>query len=176
MLLLAHVHYNVFVFRRLTDDHALVHRNRRADKQRPTILRVEQAVATGFAGFKHHQGALYALRNIALIRLISVEHAVHNPVAVGIGQELLTIPHQATGGNTELQVAGARLTGTHVHDLRLARAELFHYRAHIAFRHFDHQQLHRLQQVAVFVGFINHLRTADGKFIPLTPHGFNQNG
>ena len=167
MLFLADVDRHILAFRRFPDNHAFVNLHARSHKQHAAILGVIQAVATGFAGFKHHEGSLYPLRNI---------HAVHDAVAVGIGQKLLPVAHQAARRDAEFQMAHAGVTGAHVDDLRLAGSQLFHNRAHILLGHLDHQQFHRLEGLAVFILLINDPRAADRKLKSLPAHGFNQDG
>ncbi len=50
----------------------------------------------------------------------------------------------------EFKVRGAAVAGTHVEQLCLSGTELFHDRADVVIRNFNHQKLHRLQLLAVF--------------------------
>ena len=68
----------------------------------------------------------------------------------------------------------AGIPGAHVEDFGPAGAELPHHGPHIAFRHLDHQQLHRFEQVPLRVPLVDDLRTADRELEALAPHGLDE--
>ena len=70
---------------------------------------------------------------------------VHDAVAVRVRKELGAVAHDAAGRDLEFEVCGAAVAGTHVEQFCLSGAELFHDRADVVIRNFNHQKLHRLQ-------------------------------
>ena len=100
---------------------------------------------------------------------------VHDAVSVGVGEELGTVAHQSSGGNTELDMRHAAVAGAHVDQLRLAGAELFHDRSDVRIGNLDNEELHRLTELAVD-GLGDDLGTRYLKLVVLATHGLNQNG
>lgn len=111
VLLLADVDDNVVALRVAADNHALVNRYARPDKQAASVLCVEQAVSRGLAGLVYNERTGAALLNISLIRLVAIEHVVHDAVAVRVRKELGAVAHDAAGRDPEFKVRGAAVCG-----------------------------------------------------------------
>ncbi len=131
MLLLADVDGDILSLGACSDDHSLVYGHARADKESASLLSGVQSVGYGVACLKRDKRTLVTGDDLALPRLVAVEHVVHNAVAVCIGEEFGTVAHQTSGGNLELDVGHAAVAGSHIDKLSLARTELFHYRTDV---------------------------------------------
>ena len=117
------------------------------------------------------------LLDISLIRLILVEYAAHYAVAPGIGQQLVAVAQEASGGYVEQQpYACAVGLGYHIYHLGLAAAKLFHYRAHIILRHVYGQLLDGLKEGAVRSLMVYYLWAGYGEFVVLPSHLLYQYG
>ena len=67
------------------------------------ILRGEQRVTGGFAGLKGDQRAAQPRGDLALHRLVALEHGAHHALAVRVGEEIAAIAKQPARGDEELQ-------------------------------------------------------------------------
>ena len=174
MLALADIDHQILCLRGCAYDHALIYRNACADKQRATLLGIEQTVGNSLAGLERDQRTGAAAGNIAFIRRIFIEHAAHDALTLGVGQKFTLIAEQATGRDEECQTGTAAL-GVHILEFCLTGTQLFHYRTHAVFRHVNGQFLDRLIALAVYF-VIQNTRRRNAQLISLTAHILDENG
>ena len=87
----------------ITNDHTLIYGRTRRYKQIPSALRVKQPVGNRFARFKGNKRTRVSALQIPFVRLVGLEKRVHNPLTLGIRQELALITEQSARRHGELQ-------------------------------------------------------------------------
>ena len=122
VLLFADVDYDVLRFRGRADNHALVHRDVGSDEHSAALLGVPQTVGGRFACLVRYQTALLTDDDIPLIRLVAVEHMVHDAVAVGVGEKLRAVAHESARGYFKFEVGHAALARVHIEHFGFAGA------------------------------------------------------
>ena len=103
MLCLADIELDILSLAVLADDHARVYLFPGPYEQCTTLLGAVQSVSYGFAGLKCDEGALFAVLDIALVRRVTVEAGVQDPVSLCISEEFSAVADQTSGRDGEFQ-------------------------------------------------------------------------
>src|SRR5207237_4340627 len=99
-------------------------------------------------------GAVGALGDLALPRLVAVELRGHDPFATSYRQEFITESDQPAGRHAEIQTHAVGADVLHLDHAPLARAEALGDRAHRGGGHVADHQPHRLVDHAI--DFLDH--------------------
>ena len=172
MLGTADVDGHILCLRADPHDHAAVDLGAGCDEHGTALLRVPDAVGHGLARFKGDERAGIAPGDLALVGFVSFKDGSQDAFPLGVGEEFVAVAEQAAGGYEKLHLHAVPDRG-HLKELALARAELFHDRAHIVLRDIDHDALHRFTQLAVN-RLVQDARRGNLEFIALAPHGLDE--
>ena len=99
LLALADVHRHVLQLGADAHHHTGVDIHTGADEQCAAILRVEKTVADALARFKGDERAGVAAGQLTLEGGVVIKDAGHDALAAGVGQELIAVAEEATGGD-----------------------------------------------------------------------------
>ena len=121
-----------------------------------------------------HQGTGVAALNLALVGHVLLKDGGHDALALGVGQELVAVAEQATGGDQELQLHAAA-HGGHGEELGLAGAKLLHDGAHVVGGHVGDHALHGLALDPVDL-LVEHTGGRDLELVAFPAHGLNEDG
>src|SRR6185312_17539140 len=94
-------------------------------EQLAALFQVPEAISHRFAILGRDQNAIDAPADIALVRGVIQEHAVHHPGAARVGEELTVIADQAARRTVEDDTGLAGAGWPHVDHLALAIGDLF---------------------------------------------------
>lgn len=114
------------------------------------------------------------MRDIALIRLIVIEHGAHDALAAGIGHELAAVAEQAAARHGELKAHA--VSAGHVIQNAAAAADFLDDGARVLAGHVGDHLFHRLQLIAVLVVVEQHFRLGNLEFIALAAHILDEDG
>ena len=133
----------------------------------------EQRVTGGLAGLKGDQRAAQPRGDLALHRLIALEHGAHQPLAVRVGEEIAAVAKQPARGDEELQAHA--VLPVHTGKRAAPPAQLFNDHAGILGGHVAHHALDRLALHAVDLLVQNH-RLGHLELVALPPHRLDEDG
>jgi len=120
MLGLAHVQLDVLCLRVLPDDHAGIDALAGADEQCASFLGAVKSVSHGFACLEGDERPLLAVLDIALVRRVSVEACVQDPVSFCISEEFTSVSDQSSGRDGKFQTCVSPVGSPHVPEFALA--------------------------------------------------------
>ena len=103
VLCFAHVNCDVVLSAVFANNHSCVHGQTWCHKQSATFLCIEQAVCSCHTVFKCNKASTGTFGDVALVGLVTVEHATHHAKTFGVGKQFATVANQATGRNFEFQ-------------------------------------------------------------------------
>ena len=147
LLALQHVDFKIVFAVMLADDHALIDLPAGLDHHRAAVFEVPQRIGHGFTRFIGNQHTVAAALNIALVRRIGMEQAVHDRGATGIGQQFAEIADQTTGRGVKHQTQAIAARRTHFDHFGAAFGHFLHDNAGMFFIHVDHDFFDRLQHL-----------------------------
>ena len=159
----------------LANDHAAIHFPARLDHHRAAIFQLPHGISDGFALFIGNQHAIAAALNVALMRRIFVEQAVHDRRALGVGEQFALITNQTTGRCMEHQTQAIAAGWAHFQKIGFALSHFLNDHAGMFFINVDHDFFDRLKNSAVFLALEHNARTRDAELEAFAAHGFDQN-
>ena len=158
------------------DDHALIDLFARLDNHRAAVFKVPHGIGNCFADIIGNQDAIGAPADIALVRLIGMEQAVHDGRAARFGQKFRLVANEAAGRGVEHKTQAVAAGRTQLDHFGLALIHALHNDARMLFIHVDDDFFHRFQQLAGFLVLLqDNARTRNGKFKAFAAHGFDEN-
>ena len=144
MLGLANIDLNVFAFSGSSHNHTGIDLRSRSYKKNAALLRIIQTVGHCLSRFKSNQRPLLAVSNVSLVRFISIEDRVNDPVSLGIRHEFRAITDQTSGGNPEFKSGVSAACLSHRDQFALTLPQLLNDISRKFFRHINIATLHRL--------------------------------
>ena len=145
------------------------------DEHRGPLLEVDEREVGGGPGAVGHEAARGPAAQLALPRLVAVEHVVGHARAPGLGEERGAEPDEAPGGHPVLEAHPAGAVVDHLDQLALAGRQQLGDGAHELLGDVDGEPLDRLVQLAVdLLG--DDLGLAHGELEALAAHDLDQDG
>ena len=174
MLFLADIDRQIVALVRDSDDLPRVNGRRGIDEHRAAVLRVEQTVSRRLARLERDERTVRPSRDLALERLITVEHRTHDAFASGIGQKFVSVTEQPARRNKKFK-SGPASDRVHVQKFAFALSHFAHDRSDRRFGNVRDKSFKRFAAHPVDRSE-KHLRGRYLKFVALAAHGLHKYG
>eukprot|EP00982_Pelagococcus_subviridis_P013557 31264-Pelagococcus_subviridis.AAC.3 len=156
-------------------DLAFVHVEAGLDEHDPALLGREERVRRRLPSLERDERAVFAHRDVAAVREVSVEDSVQHRGAARRGEDRVAQAEEAARRDLVLHRRDALVVREEVEHLALAVAHQLDARAVVILANLDRRLLERLELRALLVLLHDHLRRADAKLEPLAAHVFDEN-